>query len=181
VPIRSTAGAPLTFSVVPNYPAFPPEMVFARAPHTEEPAAVLRELGSARIAYFAGDVDRTCWRSGSADVSRLIQNAVQWVHGDARPPVTIEGDGIVETFAWETEAGYALHILNYTNPNMTHGFVRHWYPIGVQRVAFDVASGRRISKVTLLRADRAVPFTQDGRTIRFDVPSTVDYEVAALT
>jgi hypothetical protein len=181
VPIRSSTGAPLTFSVVPYYPAFPPEMVFARAPHTEEPAAILRTHGNARVAYFAGDVDRTCWRSGNTDVSRVIQNAVQWVHGDEPPPVTIEGDGIVETFAWETDAGYALHVLNYTNPNMTHGFVRHSYPIGAQRVAFDVASGRRISSVTMLRAERAVRFTQEGRTVRFEVPSVTDYEVAALT
>jgi hypothetical protein len=64
---------------------------------------------------------------------------------------------------------------------MTHGFVRHSYPIGAQRVAFDVASGRRISSVTMLRAERAVRFTQEGRTVRFEVPSVTDYEVAALT
>jgi len=184
VPIRSnrsTAGAPPTFTVVPTYPAFPPEMVFPRTPHADEPAAVLREQGSARVAYFAGDIDRTCWRSGNTDVSRLIQSTVQWLRGSARPPATIDGDGIIETFAWETEAGYALHILNYTNPNMTHGFIRHSYPIGPQQVAFDVAPGRRISNVTLLRAERAVRFAQDGRTVRFEVPSIVDYEVVALT
>jgi hypothetical protein len=184
VPIRanrSSADTPAALTVVPNYPAFPPEMVFARTPHTDEPAAMLREQGSARVAYFAGDIDRTCWRSGNTDVSRLIQSTVQWLRGTARPPAAIEGDGIIETFAWETEAGYALHILNYTNPNMTHGFVRHSYPIGPQQVAFDVAPGRRISNVTLLRAERAVRFAQDGRTVRFEVPSIVDYEVVALT
>jgi hypothetical protein len=64
---------------------------------------------------------------------------------------------------------------------MTHGFIRHSYPIGPQQVAFDVAPGRRISNVTLLRAERAVRFAQDGRTVRFEVPSIVDYEVVALT
>jgi hypothetical protein len=64
---------------------------------------------------------------------------------------------------------------------MTHGFVRHSYPIGAQRVAFDVPAGRRISAVTLLRAEREVRFTQEGRTVRFDVPSVTDYEVAAIT
>jgi hypothetical protein len=179
VPIRSTAGGS-TFTVVPNYPAFPPEMVFARAPRTDEPAAAFREQGRARVAYFAGDVDRTSWRSGSVDVSRLLQNTVRWLSGDARPTITIEGDGIVETFAWETEAGYALHILNYTNPNMTHGFIRRTYPIGAQRVAFGIPAGRRVSKVTLLRAEHDVRFTQDGGTVRFEIPSVADYEVVAL-
>ena len=51
VPI-STA-VPLTLSVVPAYPAFPPEMVYPRTPRTTEPAAVFHEKGKSRIVYFA--------------------------------------------------------------------------------------------------------------------------------
>ena len=47
----------------------------------------------------------------------------------------VQGDGIIETFAWETEAGFALHILNYTNPNTHKGWIRNFYPIGEQRVS----------------------------------------------
>jgi hypothetical protein len=176
---RDVDGAVLT--VVPSYPAFPPEMVFPRTPRTDEPAATFRENGRARVAYFAGDVDRSFWRSGSVDLGQLIGNAVRWLRGDASPPVTIEGDGVVEAFAWETEPGFALHLLNYTNPHMTRPFVRHLYPIGPLRVRFEVPEGKSITRVQALRAGRALGFQREGRAIRFEVPTVADYEVVALT
>ncbi len=181
VPVRAVQPSPLNLSVVPYYPAFPPEMVFPRTPRTDEPAAVLRQQDRARIAYFTGDIDRTFWRSGNTDLSQLIQNAVKWVVGDARPSVSVMGEGIVDAFAWETEPGYALHILNYTNPNMTRGFLRRFYAIGPQKVEFDVAARKRIGNVRALRAEQNLQFKQSGRTLSFEVPSVMDYEVIALT
>src|SRR5439155_22216488 len=106
-------------------------------------------------------------------------NAVRWVRGDAPAIVSLEGEGVVEAFAWETEPGYALHILNYTNPNMTRGFFRRFYAIGPQQAVFTVAHGRRIAAVRALRAGRTVPFAQDGDIVRFEVPGVTDYEVIA--
>jgi hypothetical protein len=179
VPIRAAGAAPLT--VVPSYPAFPPEMVFPRGRETEEPAVVLRQAGRSRLAYFSGDVDRTFWRSGNTDLGLLIQNTVRWLMGAEAPQVALEGDGLMESFAWETEPGYALHILNYTNPNMTRGFFRRFYPIGPLRAEFLIANGRRIAGVRALRAGRDLRFTQDGARVRFEVPRVADYEVVALT
>ncbi len=181
LPVRARGAAPSVLTVVPSYPAFPPEMVFPRTPRTDEPAAVFRETGGARLAYFAGDVDRTFWRSGNPDLGQLLANTIQWLRGDAPAPVSIEGAGVVEAFAWETEPGHALHILNYTNPNMTRAFVRHFYPIGPLRVAFDVPAGRNVTRVEALRAGGVLRFKQEGRTVRFEVPTVADYEVVALT
>jgi len=181
LPVRAKVSVPLTLSVVPSYPAFPPEMVFPRTPRTDEPAAIFKQKGASRIAYFAGDIDRTFWRSGSTDLSQLIQNSVRWVMGDARPAVSVRGEGVVEVFAWETEPGYALHILNYTNPNMTRGFLRRFYAIGPQKVEFDTAAKKKINNVRALRAGRDLPFKQSDGTVRFEVPTVVDYEVIALT
>jgi hypothetical protein len=181
VPVRLKAQAPLVLSVVPSYPAFPPEMVFARKPRTDEPGALFWQKGTSRIAYFPGDIDRTLWRSGNTDLSQLLQQAVQWVAGADRPPVRVTGEGVVEVFAWQTEAGYALHLLNYTNPNMTRGFVRRFYAVGPQRVEFEVGGGTRVSRVRALRAGKEMSFRQAGRVISFEVPSVLDYEVIALT
>src|SRR4030095_11979346 len=179
--MRASEPAPPVLSVVPYYPAFPPEMVFPRSPRTDEPAAILKQKGASRIAYFAGDIDRTFWRSGSMDLSQLIQNSVRWVTGEARPVVAVSGEGVVEVFAWETEPGYALHILNYTNPNMTRGFLRRFYAIGPQKVEFETAAKRKIHNVRALREGRDLAFKQSDRTVRFEVPTVVDYEVIALT
>jgi len=179
VPIRA-AGTATALTVVPPYPAFPPEMVFPREPRTSEPAAVFREHGGARIAYFAGDVDRTFWRSTNTDLARLISNAVRWLRSDRPPLATIEGDGVVEAFAWETEPGMALHLLNYTNPNMMRGWVRRCYPTGPLRVDLSVPAGRTVRKATALRAGRELALTKEGDRLRFETPPVTDYEVIAL-
>src|SRR5207302_925759 len=87
--------------------------------------------------------DRTFWRSGNPDLSRLLQNTVRWLRGDRTQPVAIEGEGLLEAFAWETEPGYTLHLLNYTTPNLTWGLVDRSYAVGPQRVRFEVAHGRQ--------------------------------------
>ena len=48
---------------------------------------------------------------------------------------------MMELFAWETEPGFALHILNYTNPHMTRPFFREFYPIGPLQVEINVSAG----------------------------------------
>ena len=181
LPVRAREAASPLLTVVPAYPAFPPEMVYPRTPRTDEPAVLLREQGRSRVVYFPGDVERTFWRSGNPDLGRLLAQAIRWLRGPEPAPVTVDGEGVVEAFAWETEPGYALHLLNYTNPNMTRGFVRRFYAIGPQAVRFDVAPGRTITRVEALRVRRALPFRQQGTAVRFEVPGVVDYEVVALS
>jgi len=181
IPIKSRLSEAPALTVVPYYPAFPPEMVFPRTPRTDAPAAIFRETGPSRVAYFAGDIDRTLWRSGSVDLSREVQNTVGWLLGNTPPALRIEGPGMLETFAWQTEPGFALHLLNYTNPNMTRGFMREVYPVGPLKVAFEVGSGRHVAAVRALRSGTALAFEQSGTTVRFTLPSVKDYEVVAIS
>jgi hypothetical protein len=140
---------------------------------------VVREKGKSRLVYFPGDVERTMWQSGHTDLARLLQNSIRWVAG-VNPPVTIEGDGVIETFAWETEAGFAVHVLNYTNPAMHRGWIRNFYPIGGQKVRMELPKGRTVTRVELLRAETDIPFRAAGGRIEFTIPKVVDYEVAAM-
>jgi len=166
-------------TVVPGFVAYPPELSYPPTPHTSEPAVVLREKGRSRLVYFPGDVERTMWRSGHTDLSRLIRNSVRWVlRGET--PVSIEGRGAIEAFAWETEPGFAVHILNYTNPNMHRGWIREYYPIGPQKVSLKLPPGRKVTRVELLRAEMGIPFRQREGAIEFTIPKVVDYEVAAI-
>ncbi|MDP3000251.1 MAG: beta-galactosidase trimerization domain-containing protein [Bryobacterales bacterium] len=177
LPVTPVENPVLT--VVPGYVAYPPELSYPPIPRTDEPAVVIREKGRSRLVYFPGDVERTSWRSGHTDLSRLLQNSIRWLAGpDA--PVTLAGDGVIESFAWETEAGFALHVLNYTNPAMHKGSIRRFYPIGPQKVRMKLPAARKVSRVELLRAEKDLPFRQTNATIEFTIPSVADYEVAAL-
>ena len=178
LPVRPREGSSAVLTVVPNYPVFPPEMVYPRTPHTTEPAAWFREEGASRVAYFASDVDRTFWISGNADLGRLLQNALHWLRRGSSPPATVAGDGLVEIFAWFTEPGYALHVLNYTNPQSLRAPFRGFHPIGPQQVEF--RTERRITSVRALKAGTSLSFHQQEGKVKFVIPTVEDYEVIAL-
>jgi hypothetical protein len=178
LPIAAVGNPVLT--VVPGFVAYPPELAYPADSHTDEPAAVLREDGKSRVAYFSGDVERTMWISGHSDLSRLLRNTVNWIlHGEQ--PVSVQGPGLVEAFAWETEPGFALHLLNYTNPNTHRGWYREFYPIGAQTVRFEIPKERKVSRVELLRAEKTIPFKRTERGVEFTIPGVADYEVAAIS
>ena len=177
LPIAPVDSPVLT--VIPGFVAYPPELSYPPVPSTNEPAVALREIGKSRLAWFPGDIERTMWRCGHTDLSRLLRNAIRWVAG-ADAPVTVEGDGVIEPFAWETEAGYAVHILNYTNPAMHKGWIRDFYPIGPQKVRMKLPTGARVARVELLRAETTVPFRVTGGAVEFTVPRVLDYEVGAI-
>jgi Beta-galactosidase trimerisation domain len=177
LPIAPVDDAVLT--VVPGFVAYPPELSYPVEAHTKEPAVVVRQKGKSRLIYFPGDIERTMWRSGHTDLARLLQNSIRWVAG-ANQPVSIQGDGVVEAFAWETQEGFAVHVLNYTNPAMHRGWIREFYPIGGQKVRMSLPPGRRVTRVELLRAETSIPFTGGSGITEFTIPKVVDYEVAAL-
>ena len=109
----------------------------------------------------------------------MLQNSIHWILRGTSP-VTVDGQGVVEMFAWETDPGFAVHILNYNNPNLHKGWIRRHYSIGPQTVRMDVPEGTRIAKVQLLRAEADVEFKQIGASVEFVVPQVNDYEVAAM-
>jgi hypothetical protein len=177
VPVKA-AGQPV-LTVVPPYPSYPPERANAPLAKTDEPAVVITEKGQSRRIYFPGDVERTLWRSGNTDVTQLLQNSIRWVLG-GKSPVSVEGEGVVELFAWETEPGFAVHVLNYNNPNLHKGWIRKHSPIGPQKVRMELPDGVTISRVQMLRAGGDVTFRQSGANVEFTIPGVTDYEVAAL-
>lgn len=178
VPLKPIAAPVLT--VVPGFVQYPPELAYPPVSQSDEPAVILAENGASRIAYFPGDIERTFWLTGHGDLLRLLHNTIRWITHDERL-LNVDGDGFVEMLAWETPPGYAIHLLNYTNPNAHHGWVRAIHPLGPQVVTMALPDGLRVRNVDLLRAGQLVPFKIEGRTLRFTVPRVDDYEVAAIT
>ncbi|HEY6448307.1 MAG TPA: alpha-amylase family protein [Acidobacteriaceae bacterium] len=178
VPLEPSGDPVLT--VVPGFVQYPPELAYPPVSHTNEPALVLSEMGTSRLAWFPGDIERTLWLTGHGDLLRLMHNTLRWLTRDERV-VEVAGEGFIELFAWETGPGYAVHLLNYTNPNSHHGWVNSVFPLGPQRVGMRLPTGVRVRKVELLRAGNTVPFRVEDQTLRFTVPGVGDYEVAAIT
>jgi hypothetical protein len=178
IPLKPVGDPILT--VVPGFVRYPPELAYPPVSHTDEPAVVLRETGVSRTAYFPGDIERTYWLTGHGDLLRLLHNTIRWITGDERI-VEVEGDGFIEMLGWETHAGYAVHLLNYTNPNTHHGWMQSVYPLGPQTVRMKLPQGVRVVSVELLQAGRSVAFSLEGRVLRFTIPRVEDYEVSAIT
>jgi len=174
-------------NIVPPYPNGIPEMVYPyprkeldnSAAPKDIPALVVREKGKSRLVYIPTDLDKAVWTSGSVDMSRLMQDAIRWMLQD-QSPLKVEGEGDIELFAWETEAGFALHVLNYNNPNMTRPSLRRTFPIGEQKVRMELPAGVKIAKGSLLRAGTDLVFKQTGNIVEFVIPSIDDFEIAAL-
>ena len=177
VPVTAE-GAPV-LTLIDPYPIYPTEQTYSREPHTKKPALVLRERGRSRLAHLTGDNEGTYWRTGGDDLARLVANTVRWVARD-EVGVQVDGDGLIEIFGWQTEPGYAVHLVNYTNPNAYANTFRKLYPISAQTVRMTVPADKRIRRATLLRAGTELPFQQDGRSVSFTVPGLVEHEVAAF-
>src|SRR3569833_1015257 len=105
-------GAPI-LTYIPQFPWYPVEATFPDPDHTDIKSAVARDNGKSKLVYFAEDIEATYWRTGGDDLGDLVTNALRWMIGDSRP-IQVEGTGLVETYGWETEVGYAVHLINNT-------------------------------------------------------------------
>ncbi|HVV28784.1 MAG TPA: alpha-amylase family protein [Rhizomicrobium sp.] len=177
VPI-TTDGAPILTHIA-QYPTAPTETVYSRQWHTGIPTVAARQAGKSRLVYLAEDIEASYFRTSAGDLGDLVTNALNWLVADDRP-LTVEGSGLVESYGWVTEPGYAVHLINYTNPNFRAGGSRDVYPVGAQRVRLILADDRPIRQARLLRSDQPLAVTQSGRAVEFTVPMLEDYEVATL-
>lgn len=178
IPLKPVQNPVLT--VVPGFVRYPPELAYPPVSHTDEPAVVLHESGSSRIAYFPGDIERTYWLTGHGDLLRLLHNTIRWITHD-ESIVHVDGDGFIEMFCWETLAGYAVHLLNYTSPDAQHGWMQSTYPLGPQTISMKLPQNVRVMSIGLLRARRTLPVHLENHVLRLTIPRVEDYEVAAIT
>ena len=178
VPLKPVDDPLLT--VVPGFVRYPPELAY---PPVRTPAS--RRWCCAIMAPAARRGSQATWSApiGSPGTATCCASSTTRCAGSPQNErmVTVEGDGFVEMFCWETAPGYAVHLLNYTNPNAFHGWMQSVTKLGPQRVSLKLPENVRAKKVELLRAEKAIPFDARGQQLQFTIPEVGDYEVAAIT
>jgi hypothetical protein len=177
IPLAPIANPTATF--IHPYPVYPPEAVYPRELPTDAPSVVMRETGKSRLVYMAGDMDASYWRLDNADLERQLINAMRWLVRDTNP-VQVDGEGLMEVISWETESGFAIHLLNYNAPNAFRGRMRKPVKLGEQTVRVQLPPNVKARAASLLRAETSIPFKQTGRVVKMTVPSVGIYEVIAL-
>jgi hypothetical protein len=177
IPLKPISNPIMT--MIQPYPVYPPEAVYPRQSPSDSPSVVLQERGKSRLAYLAGDMDASFWRLDNRDLGQQMLNIVRWLSGD-NIAVTVQGDGLMEVCAWETEPGFAIHMVNYNGPNAYRGRMRKLLPLGPQTVQIVLPRDIKIKQATLLEAETRVKITQNGRVVQLTVPTVKLYEVVAL-
>ena len=161
VPVKPVPDPVLT--VVPGFVQYPPELAYPPVSHTDEPAVVLREVGSSRLAYFPGDIERTFWLTGHGDLLRLLHNTIRWITQD-EAVVHVDGDGFLEFFAWETHAGLRHPPAQLHESERPPRLAEHGLPAGSTNRQHDVAQrseGQRRGPASL-RQDNSLPARRLG-------------------
>jgi hypothetical protein len=176
-PINPSRDAVMTF--IKPYPVYPPEAVYQREPPSDIPALVSREVGNSRLVYMAGDVASSFWRLDNMDLGRQMSNAMRWLL-KGNNAVDVEGDGLMEVIGWETQSGFAVHLLNYNGANAFRGHMRKPVALTTQKVRIKLPSEKKILQASLLYAGTAIAFQQTGNHVSLTVPKVEMYEVVAL-
>lgn len=176
-PIVPHRNAAMTF--IKPYPVYPPEAVYQREPPSDIPAMVSCEVGNSRLIYLAGDVDSSFWRLDHMDLGRQMSNAVRWLL-KGNNAVDVEGDGLMEVIAWETQRGFAIHLLNYNGANAFRGHMRKPVALTAQSVRVTLPVEKKIRHASLLHAGTPIDFQQTGSRVSLTVPKVGMYEVVAL-
>jgi len=94
--------------------------------------------------------------------------------------VDVDGDGLMEIIAWETQRGFAIHLLNYNGANAFRGHMRKPVALAAQQVQVTLPADVKIRHASLLHAGITVPFQQTGNRVSLTVPKVEMYEVVAL-
>ena len=149
--LSSQSESPV-LTVVPGFVRYPPELAYPPHSHTDEPAVVLRESRRKPHRWFAGDVERTYWSPAMATVPAAAQHHSldhRRYLDAARGRSRIHRDVLLET-----APGYAVHLLNYSNPDAQHGWLQSTLPLGPQQVAIKLPPGLNVKSVELLQAEK---------------------------
>jgi hypothetical protein len=178
VKVRPNSEFPAPVTLIPTYPDLPMEDVYPRVPETNTRELYLRETGKGRVAYFAGDIDRTFWQIMSADHGKLLRNTVQWALNE-EPVVEVIGPGVLDVTVWRQKRSMTVHLVNLTNPMMMKGPFRELIPVDTM-LNIRIPEGTKVEGVQLLVRGEKPKFEISNGMVTLAVPRIPDHEIVAL-
>lgn len=173
------ADFPSPVTLIPTYPDLPMEHVYPLETKTGIRELYLRTFGKGRVAYIPWDIDRTCWQIMNVDHSVLLQNIFQWSL-NRKPPVTVQGPGIMDVTVWEQEKSMTVHLVNFTNPMMLKGPYRELLPVGPESVEINIPANKTVNRVQMLKRGIEPPFQLNGNVLSLIIDPLIDHEVIAI-
>jgi hypothetical protein len=177
--VEAAEGSEIPVTLIPDFPAYPPEMSWMRTERTEIPGLVLRDVGGSRRAYFAADIDRRFYRDYLPDHGRLIANTIRWAaHNDIL--LKVEGVGLIDCHLYKQEDRTILHLVNLTGTGTWRSPMRETIPVGPVKVSIRMPAGARPRAVELLVADQVQSVALSDRWASFELESLGSHEVAVL-
>jgi hypothetical protein len=83
---------------------------------------------------------------------------------------TSTGSWLIEIFYWETSPGYAIHLLNYINPNAQHSWLRSMSTLD-RRSNNEIVIRNQGEVVELLKSGQSLSFRFQNQMLQFTVAS----------
>ena len=177
--VKSDSQATVPVTLIPDFPAYPPETSWMRIPRTDIPALVLNESGAGRRAYLPADIDRRFSRDNLPDHGQLLANVIRWV-AKGNIPLAVEGRGLVDCHLYRQHNRLVLHLVNLTSAGTWKLPVHELIPIGPLRLRVQIPAGMRAESVRLLVSGATKPLALDRGWASFEVPSVLGHEVAVI-
>jgi Hypothetical glycosyl hydrolase 6 len=178
--VKPAAGSDVLLTLVPEFPAFPPEESWMRVPRTEIPGLVIRQQGSARIAYLPADLDRRYQQGNIPDHGDLLANLVRWASADSLP-LEVKGPGLIDCHLYGQAGRLILHLVNLTSAGTWRMPVEELIPVGPISVRVKLPDGVAGKRLLLAVAGgTATPVRRQGGWAQFEVKSILDHEIVVV-
>ncbi len=172
-------GAQQPLSRIPEVANLPMEKTFWTVEKTDMPDVFMNQVGSGRVVYFPWDIDRVYWDVMAHDHQRLLLNAIEWATNEPSP-LRVTGQGMFDATVWTQKNSMTVHLVNFTNPMAMRPQMHELIASPPQSVEVDIPKGKHVVRVHTLMQEGPMPHTLTGNTLKFRVPSVLDYEVIAI-
>lgn len=178
--VEITNGAQIPVTLVPDFPAYPPETSWMRTPMTNIPALVLRLKGLSRRAWLAADIDRRFSKDNLPDHGDLLANIARWAVRD-NIPLRVEGAGLVDCHLYRQSNYLVLHLVNVTSAGTWRSPIHELIPIGPLEVSVRLPQGVAGRAARQLVADKTASVSRQSGWLTFALDRVLDHEVVIVS